>query len=540
MTSTHEWTNSITKEIGGCDEVISRIVSKIHTLRLHATEGRKLSCLPRSKGVLVYGKPGTGKTALALAVASKIFNNVTITKRTLNVKEEHSQLPYFVMNGSDVFQAEEGASEMKLKSLFDDAKKHKLSLLVLDEIDMLTARGRKDAVDARISSTLLSLLDEMNGPHATNFIFIIGLSSRLHAIDPCFLNSGRLDHHEELLIKLADQRYAILAILTQRLPFESEMKRADIIERVSKVTHGFVPSDLQSLCAHIILQLVKEEKNVAVTDLKKPILVHWYHFEHGLKTIRPSNLSEYATKIPSFTFSDIYGMENIIDEIKASVIHPFHHPEQYRRLGIAPPRGILLHGPPGVGKTMLCCALASEAGVNFMLVESSQVRSKVVGESEKNIAKLFSQARANSPCILFIDQIDMLLPRRGTSSTSENTNDRIVTGFLTEMDGLLTKTLSNTHIDVLVVAATNRMETIDPAVLRPGRFDERIHVPLPDEEMPIELNDKDRLQLAHGTVNWSGAEMDNLFREAAMVSLRENVYTKTITMAHIETAKSRR
>ncbi|KAI8054897.1 P-loop containing nucleoside triphosphate hydrolase protein [Thamnidium elegans] len=215
----------------------------------------------------------------------------------------------------------------------------------------------------------------------------------------------------------------------------------------------------------------------------------------ALKIVRPSNLNEFASKIPDITFSDLFGIDDIIQEIKTSVIQPFRHPESYLALGISPPKGILIHGPTGVGKTMLCSALAAEAGVNFLLVESSQIRSKVIGESEKGIAKLFSQARANSPCILFIDQIDMLLPKRGTSNSSENTSDRIVTGFLT---------------------ATNRIDSIDPAVLRPGRFDEHILIPLPDDKqrldiikgissrMPIVLNDTELNQLVQRTKNWSG------------------------------------
>ncbi|KAG0183034.1 hypothetical protein DFQ28_005051 [Apophysomyces sp. BC1034] len=222
------------------------------------------------------------------------------------------------MNGSDVFQTEEGASEMKLKSFFDDAKKHKLSIVVLDEIDMLMGQSKKEGVDARISSTLLSLLDELNAFNATSFVFIIGLSSRLHAIDPCFICSGRLDYLEEIVIKLSNQRREILDILAQRLPFGSDDNRADIIERLSKVTHGFVPSDLQSLCTQVVLQLVKEEADGAKMDTEEPVYVHWHHFERALSHVRPSNLNEYAAKVPSVTFSDVYGMDSVIDEIRVS------------------------------------------------------------------------------------------------------------------------------------------------------------------------------------------------------------------------------
>ncbi|KAI8364781.1 P-loop containing nucleoside triphosphate hydrolase protein [Radiomyces spectabilis] len=257
----------------------------------------------------------------------------------------------------------------------------------------------------------------------------------------------------------------------------------------------------------MILILVKEQHQ---NDSIETHHIHWHHVEAVLGIVRPSNLNEYASKVPDVRFSDIYGIDDIVETIQASVIYPFHHPEEYQLMGIHPPRGIILYGPPGVGKTMLCSALASEAGINFMFVESSHIRSKVVGESEKNIAKLFASARANAPCILFIDQIDMLLPKRGSSRTSENTSDRIVTSFLT---------------------ATNRIEVMDPAVLRHGRFDEHIHVPIPNAEtraaiirglcakMPVVMNDEDIAQLVHETYHWSGSNKNQFTRVKYIVSL---------------------
>lgn len=282
-----------------------------------------------------------------------------------------------------------------------------MSILILDEFDMIAGKltSKKGSLDMRISSMLMSLIDGLN-----DNVFVIGLSSRLHAVDPSFLRSGRLDDIQEIIIKLPEQRYDILKIITKGmiyyynhctylylllgLPFESVKEWQEILLHVSKITHGFVPSDLQSLSSQVILSLIKQQQEY----------VHLSHFIDALTIVKPSNLNEFASKIPDITFSDIYGIDDIIQEIKTSVIQPFQHPENYLELGISPPKGILIHGPTGVGKTMLCSALASEAGVNFMLVESSQIRSKVIGESEKGIAKLFSQARANSPCILFIDQ----------------------------------------------------------------------------------------------------------------------------------------
>ncbi|ORX61322.1 AAA-domain-containing protein [Hesseltinella vesiculosa] len=235
--------------------------------------------------------------------------------------------------------------------------------------------------------------------------------------------------------------------------------------------------------------------------------------EDTLAAARPSGLSAFASPAPNVQFCDIYGMDTVIRDIKASVITPFQRPEQYIALGITAPKGILLHGPPGTGKTMICCALAREAGVNYIFVESTQLRSKVVGESEKSIANLFSHARSNSPCILFIDQIDILVPKRGSRSTSENTGDRIVTGFLT---------------------ATNRIEVIDEAVLRPGRFDEHIQIQLPDQhqrkaiiqgltkKIPLEMSPEQLDEMVTQSRGWAGADLENILREAAMENLRQD------------------
>jgi len=446
----------------------------------------------------------------------------------------------------DVFRAEEGASETIIARTFSELSANKLSIIILDEIDMVASETavKKAGVEARAFNVLINELDRINGPASNNFTFVIGVTNRSHAIHPALTRSGRLDRVIELNIKTPSQRESILHILCKKIPFESQASKQSILRQVAQVTHGFVPTDLQSLCRQVVMVLVKQEAQQQET------VAQLQHFESALQYIKPSNFNENQTKIPDIRFTDLYGIDDAIHDLKVSVINPFRDRSEYIKLGINPPRGVLIHGPPGVGKTALCCALGAELGINFMLVEGSQVRSKIVGESEKNVANMFAKARDNSPCILFIDQIDALVPRRGISSSSENTSDRIVTGFLTEMDGFFTKSSpGDPSSDVLIIAATSRFEAIDPAILRPGRIDEHIYLQTPGKEqrklilqgvsrnIPMDICQEDFDKLADELGGWTGSDINNLCREAALVALRENIDSQKVVYAHLEQAK---
>ncbi|KAG2186813.1 hypothetical protein INT44_003039 [Umbelopsis vinacea] len=560
-----EWRSNVQKDIGGVNLIVQELLDQISLLSVYVQADTNNG--PRGKGTLLTGRPGTGKTALAAAVAS----NSLILLYWIRAHNVHPRAP-----------VEEGASEAVISKTFSEMAHHRLSIIILDEIDMIASETavKKAGVEGRTFNVLTNELDKINQSTSPSHVFVIGITNRPHAIHPALTRSGRLDRVIELNIKTPAERENVLSVLCKKIPFESDDAKHSIIHQVAQVTHGFVPADLQNLCRQVVMSVVKREAELGDEGSVVPATLG--DFESALTYIKPSNFNEYQTKLPDVRFKDLYGVDSAIDDLKASlksvqrfvsVIEPFKDRSKYIKLGINPPRGVLIHGPPGVGKTMLCCALGAELGINFMLVEGSQVRSKVVGESEKNVAKMFAQARANSPCILFIDQIDVLVPRRGTSSSSENTSDRIVTGFLTgnvptpydivlticitywdftEMDGFFTKsTPGDPSSDVIILAATSRPNFIDPAIIRPGRIDEHIHIPAPGKEVslamlqhlanerkllfqgfsrniPMDVSKEELDKLAVELEGWTGSDIDNLCREAALEALREDIDSQKV------------
>ncbi|KAI8326185.1 AAA-domain-containing protein [Martensiomyces pterosporus] len=373
-------------------------------------------------------------------------------------------------------------------------------------------------MEARMLSLLLDLLDST---HA----FVLGTTSRLSAIPPEILRLGRLDSVVDVHLSDADARAKVLEIMLQRF---AKVSKPDDIAAIAKKAHGFSAADLQSVC----LRAFMEHKGEAGVD----------EFLRITEEVRPSNLASFQSKIPQVSFADIFGMDETVERVKSLVVEPLLHSQKYQEMRVDPPRGALIHGPPGTGKSMLCCALANELAVNTIWVDASQMRSMIVGESEKAVADLFAQARKSSPCILLFDHIDALAPRRGTSQTSENTSDRIVTSLLVEMDGFSAH--AGKSSDVFVLAVSSRPHVVDPALLRPGRLDVHISLGVPDKKQreAILSGYVSRMPAAAAhigpaaignvvsrTGGYTGADLANLCREAALSALRRDIDSDVVT-----------
>ncbi|KAJ1649745.1 hypothetical protein IWQ61_009261 [Dispira simplex] len=481
-----------------------------------------------SQGALITGAPGTGKTYLAQRLV------------------HHLDISYHFLDGTQVFHTDEGQSERYLTTVFQALVKQLPAVLVIDNVEVLCPASPPlpSALVRRVYTRFLALLDaplRHNRSHAYSGIpFILATTGDPQAVASSLLRTGRLDTTVTLGLSRAVERLAVLRIVSSDLPLGEPAERETTLITVANLTPGFTPADLQNLCLQIAQILAYS------TSTDPTPRAHLAHFRQVLETVRPSGLADLSLRIPRVYFDQIYGLDSVIAELKSTIIRPFQEPELYDTLGIQPPTGVLLHGPPGVGKTMLCCALATESGLNTILVDGTQVRSKYVGESEKALARLFLKARQSAPCIMFIDQLDMVAPPRGTRLTSENSNERIVASFLTEMDGFHSKTsLDNSQGRVFVVATTSRPRDVDPALLRPGRFDHHIHIDLPNmdqrrallrgmvQQTPLTLSDSFLAQLIDTTQGLSGADLKSIIQEAALCSLRTDITHTYVEEAHV-------
>jgi len=515
------------EDIGGIEEEIQRIREMVELPLKHPELFRHLGIEP-PKGVLLYGPPGCGKTLLAKAVANESGAN------------------FISINGPEIMSKYYGESEKRLRMIFERAQREAPTIIFIDEIDSI-APNRNEVtgeVERRVVSQLLSLMD---GLEARGDVVVIGATNRPEALDPALRRPGRFDREIEIGVPDKNGRKEILMIHTRNVPLAEDVN----LEELAEITYGFVGADLAALVREAamaalrrVLPQIDLESETIPLEILEQLIVKKSDFQEALKLIQPSAMREIYIEIPNVKWEDIGNLEQVKRELIDLIEMPLKHPKTFERIGIDPPKGILLYGPPGCGKTLLAKAIANESEANFISIKGPELLSKWVGESEKAVRKVFRKARQVAPAIIFIDEIDSLFPRRGTGYADSGVTERVVSQMLTEMDGI------QSLKDVVVIGATNRPDLIDPALLRPGRLERLVYVPPPDKygrlrilkvltkKMPL-AKDVNLESIAERTENYSGADLAAIVREAGLSAIRENSNAKIVYMRHFEEALSK-
>ncbi len=499
------------EDIGGLSREMQKIREMVELPLKYPQVFERLGIDP-PKGVLLHGPPGCGKTLIARAVANETaayFTHIT---------------------GPEIMGKFYGESEGRLRAVFDEAKANAPAILFIDEIDAIAPKreemGGEKQVERRVVAQLLALMD---GLESRGEIIVIGATNIPNSLDPALRRPGRFDREIAISIPDTRGRLDILQIHTRGMPLAGDVD----LEKLSRITHGFVGADLEALCREAAMSVLR--KLMPAIDFQRDELpyetllkleVTAADFTEALRLVEPSAIREVFVEVPDTRWEDIGGLHEVRQRLTEAVEYPLKYPHLYEQAGTRPPRGVLLSGPPGTGKTLAARALARESEVNFISVKGPELISKYVGESERGVREVFRKARQAAPCILFFDEIDSLVPQRG--ATDSQVTERVISQFLTELDGL--EELKG----VLVLAATNRRDLIDPAVLRPGRFDFLLDFPLPDEAGRLEIlrvhtrgkplaKEIDLAALAGTTEGYSGADLAAICAEACRMAIREAV-----------------
>ena len=511
-------------DIGGMAATIDQLREMVELPLRYPELFQRLGVDP-PKGLLLYGPPGTGKTRLARAVANE------------------SDAQFFLINGPEIMGSAYGESEGRLRQVFEEATKAAPSIVFIDEIDSIAPKRGQVSGEAekRLVAQLLTLMD---GLESRANLVVIAATNRPEAIDEALRRPGRFDR--EIVVGVPDERgrREILAIHTRGMPLGD---RVDLDE-LARTTFGFVGADLAALTREAAIEAVRRimpklnlEERTIPPEVLETLSVTREDFLGALKRVQPSAMREVMVEAPRVRWEDVGGLDDAQMRLKEGVELPLKDPDAFRRLGIRPAKGFLLYGPPGTGKTLLAKAVAREAQANFIATKSSDLLSKWYGESEQQIARLFARARQVAPCVLFIDELDSLVPARGSGGGEPQVTERVVNTILAEMDGL--EELQS----VVVIGATNRPNLVDPALLRPGRFDELVYVGVPDEpgrrrilsiqtqKMPL-ADDVDLDVVAHRTDRFTGADLEDVVRRAGLVALRRSIASDRVTMADFEAA----
>ena len=512
------------EDLGGIKPAITKIREIIELPLKHPELFNRLG-IDAPKGVLLHGAPGTGKTMLAKAVANE------------------SDAYFIIINGPEIMSKYYGESEHKLREAFEEAEKNTPAIIFIDEIDSIAPKRAEvtGEVERRVVAQLLALMD---GLKSRKNVIVIGATNRPEALDMALRRPGRFDREIELRVPDRDGRREIFQIHTRGMPLTQDVNLDDLADR----TYGFVGADLAAMCREaamnslrrILPEIDLEQKEIPKETLDK-LIVTRSDFEDVMKEIQPSALREIMFEIPNVTWDDIGGLDNVKSLLKEAVEWPLRYGDSFRRIGVESPKGVLLYGPPGTGKTLLAKAIANESDANFITVKGSDILSKWYGESEKHIAEIFKKARQVAPSIIFLDELDALAPMRGTVMGEPHVTERIVNQLLSELDGL------EELRGVVIIAATNRPDIIDPALLRPGRFDEMILVPVPDVKTRLEIfkvharkmalaNDVNLDDLVRITEDFTGADIAAVCKKAGRFALRENINAEKVTQKHFLTA----
>lgn len=495
------------EDIGGVGPALQRVREMIE-LPLRYPEAFARLGIDPPKGVLLHGPPGCGKTLLARAVASE------------------TDAAFLSVSGPEIINKLYGESEARLRQVFEQARRDAPSIVFLDEIDSIAPRREQanGEVEKRVVAQLLTLMD---GLEARGQVIVIAATNLPNALDPALRRPGRFDREIVIGIPDAAGRREILEIHTRGMPLAKDVALGHLAE----VTHGFTGADVSALCREAAMAALRRVMPIVELDARDPhetlvdIEVEMADFTSALREVEPSALREVFTEIPEVTWDDVGGLEAVKRELQEIWEWPVKHAELFRHAGLKPPKGVLLGGPPGTGKTMLAKAVARESGANFISVKGPELLSKYVGESEKGIREIFRKARQASPCVVFFDEIDSIAPRRGGSG-DHHVTERVVAQLLAELDGM------EDLVGVLVLAATNRADMLDPALVRPGRFDRIIEIGRPGEADRVDIlrvhtrgrpfaRGIDFAALARQTDGFSGAELQQLLQQAAAHALRE-------------------
>lgn len=494
-------------DIGGLDKEIEKIREMVELPLKYPELFQRLGIDP-PKGVILYGPPGCGKTLLARAVATE------------------SEANFFAINGPEITSKYYGESEAKLREIFRKAEENAPSIIFIDELDSIAPKREEVSGEAekRVVAQLLTLMDGLKG---RGQVIVIGATNRIEAVDPALRRPGRFDREIEIRIPDEKGRLEILKIHARGMPLYNDVD----LQKLASITHGYTGADIQALCREAAMKALKRylpliEKDYEgriPNELLEKMVVTMKDFMDAYKEIVPTAMREVEISIPRVTWDDVGGLDDVKRILRETIEWPLKYPDKFKKLGIDPPKGVLLYGPPGTGKTLLAQAIANETNMNFIAIKGPELLSKWVGESEKGVRRVFARARSAAPSIIFFDEIEALIPARGVDTSI--VTDRVISQFLTEMDGV------SRLEDVIVIGATNRPDLIDKALLRPGRMDLLVYVPPPDVEARYHIlrihtrktvlsKDVDLKRLAEMTEYYSGADLHALVREAAMNTIR--------------------